>query len=144
MGHHFLKPCDFTVISVSKVLYFVKVSGCETFKQRVAQKIENGWGARVAVVPALMYSTIFYSRDKQPCKYCLDFSDTVTIYQRNTDNTLDWVRLVYHWSVWAREAHLRSVLLCSTHTASSNRELFQEPARTLHGSCCKFKCLLGQ
>jgi hypothetical protein len=36
MGHHFLKPCGF---------YFhlyVKVRGCKTFKQRVAQNIGNG------------------------------------------------------------------------------------------------------
>ena len=155
MGHHFLKPCDFTVISISKVLHFVKVKGCETFKQRVAQKIGNGWDARVTVMPALMYSTIFYSRDKQTCKYCLDFIDTATINQQTTplidlgksttgvycyvqhtidtptinqqttDNTLDWVGLVYHQSVWAWKAHLRSVLLCSTHHASSKRELFR-------------------
>jgi len=81
-----------------------------------AQKIGNGWDARDAVVHALMYSTIFYSRDKQICTYCLDFIDnTTTINQQTTDNTLDWVGLVYHWSVWAWEAHLRSVLLCSTH-----------------------------
>lgn len=89
MGHNFLKPRDFTVISISKVLHFVKVRGCETFKQRVAQKIGNGCDARVTVVPAVMYSTIFYSRDKQTCKYCLDFIDTATINQQTADNTLD-------------------------------------------------------
>jgi hypothetical protein len=42
-------------------------------KQRGAEKIEHGWGARVAVVPALMYSTLFLTLPLLFCKIHFNF-----------------------------------------------------------------------
>jgi len=51
-----LKPGEFADISISKILHTVfKVWSCWILKQRVAQKIGNYWGEKVAVVPTLMY-----------------------------------------------------------------------------------------
>jgi len=56
-----LKPGDFADISISKVLHFVQSVGLLNHRQRVAQKIRNGQGARI-LVPALIYCTLVYSR----------------------------------------------------------------------------------
>jgi hypothetical protein len=58
--HHFLKPADFTDISNSKVLHFVRSARCWMFRQRVKRKIGNGRGAWVSAAPALTHSTLLY------------------------------------------------------------------------------------
>jgi hypothetical protein len=60
MGHHFLKPGDSDDTSVSKVLNFVPSAGLLNAYSRVRQNIKNGQGARVATVPAQMFSTLYW------------------------------------------------------------------------------------
>jgi len=59
LGQHFLKPSDFDDISISRV--FVLCSNCgaaECVSQRAAQNFDHGPGARVNLVPTLMYSVL--------------------------------------------------------------------------------------
>jgi hypothetical protein len=58
MGHHFLKPGDSDDKPASKVLNFVSSAGILNAYSRVRQNIRNGQGARVATVPAQMFSTL--------------------------------------------------------------------------------------
>jgi hypothetical protein len=61
-GHYHLKGHLFTLGLIDSPGCELKVRDCWILKQRVAQKVGDGWGARVPAVPFLIYSIVFYLR----------------------------------------------------------------------------------